>query len=211
MPKIAGEAAFSTDDGMSSGLKRKTNEPPSKKKYSDTSTSKNKGLFSRLKVQTVRSPKSSGVDRKTSHDAQENRSLTRHEDLESLDEPLMEDEEENKERLSSHEKGHDFVQRQDIRETSSHFEQNIEDQRSRAAKPHDFVQRQDVRETSSRSEQNIEDRRSRAVKPQKSFKEVVAEDFFSIKSFKDVGANDRILQSLQFMEMRRPSQIQVDM
>lgn len=200
-----GEAAFSPDDGMSSGLKRKTNEPPSKKKYSDTSTSKNKGLFSRLKVQTVRSPKSSGVDRKTSHDAHENRSLTRHEDLESLDEPLMEDEEENKETLSSHEKGHDFVQSQDI---SSHFEQNIEDQRSRAAKPHDFVQRQDVRETSSRSEQNIEDRRSRAVKPQKSFKEVVAEDFFSIKSFKDVGANDRILQSLQFMEMRRPSQIQ---
>ncbi|KAH7293975.1 hypothetical protein KP509_28G050700 [Ceratopteris richardii] len=48
----------------------------------------------------------------------------------------------------------------------------------------------------------------RVSQVQKVFKEVVAKDFFSIKTFKSLGANEKVIKALESMKMSRPSQIQ---
>eukprot|EP00250_Pteridium_aquilinum_P013272 c21243_g2_i2 orf=109-2280(+) len=214
-------AAYSLDDGMSRGSNSRTNESLStKKKYSDTSTLKSQGLFSRLKVQTLKSRKISGIDSKSPYDAaQQNRRMPQPKKDFEISDSFREDEDEDEDdeyektapaSITENNEG----LRQKGTEASgpwvrSDYEKNQRQEVTKGqASIKDNLAWNSEGYKASPPVQNIENKRSRSAQAQRSFKEVVAEDFFSIKSFKNVGANDRILQALQFMDMRRPSQIQ---
>lgn len=215
-----GRAADFSDDDIDSFSNSKSSELLPKKKYTDTSTVTSKGLFSRLKVQTSRSRKKSGSDDESGRDEKDRR-LSRQEDLEASN-SLWGDEDERNKRVSKSEKnqGFDSIEDDDIvprledLEAPSSWLKSDKEIKRRVQVNQGRQSSKDSAVSSSKSYgashsvQNLEGKRTRATKAQRSFKEVVAEDFFSIRSFKDVGANDEIIQSLHFMEVRRPSQIQ---
>ncbi|MCO5562395.1 hypothetical protein L7F22_016022 [Adiantum nelumboides] len=196
-----GRPAYSANSSIS-GSKSKSKGALPKKSYPDTGDLKSKGLFRRLKVQSLRSNENSGK-RRSNKD-------TLAEDFEVLEDNSYKRDVGKPSAISASQRQEAGAYSVPLREIDEEDSRGVS--QGKAAKR--YI-RGDV--TNSRTAVNLEDasiekvgtRWTRASRVQKSTKEVVAKDFFSIKSFENVGANDKILQALQFMEMRHPSQIQV--
>ena len=192
--KTTDKTASIPEDASRSSSRPKNNELLKKKSYLDgRSGTPSKGLFSKLKVQTLRSKKNmaSSVPGQTLSTSKQREK--------KVSDYLWDDKDEEDKKIGKFRNVPQFEREDDEgrwSETSSHLLRSKELSEGRK----ENIVSGPASEKSFQSKRNLK---------AGSYREVVADDFFSIRTFKDIGANDLIIKSINAMEVTRPSQIQV--